>query len=192
MKPAYYKAVRKEGRKEKHQWNVYTSAHVHSSCMTRVGMHGYVLLAVAVPTNPSHLMTSSTTSALRYEPIKTLVAKQQPTNIHSYIQVHMHTLMHIHTPTHHTPPTPGVNRYDTLRRVIPGVIHYSRHRVPVQTVCRLQEAHHLTAASGWVKPRLHSLLAIEDSRHAVVYVGKCGVGINCDNGVGEERISLQW
>ena len=56
--------------------------HVHNSCMTRIGMHelrgrmhpnschATILLVVAVPTNPSHPMTSSTTSASRYEPIK--------------------------------------------------------------------------------------------------------------------------
>ena len=44
--------------------------------------HATILLPVVVPTNPSHPMTSSTTSASRYETIKTLIAKQKPTNVH--------------------------------------------------------------------------------------------------------------
>ena len=72
---------------------LYMKMYSHVSCMTRIGMHelhgwmhpsschATILLPVAVPTNPSHPMTSSTTSTLRYEPVETLVAKQQPTNV---------------------------------------------------------------------------------------------------------------
>ena len=74
---------------------VWMHVHTCSSCMTRIGMHELhgrmhpnttILLAIAVPTNPNHPMTSSTTSASRYEPIKTLVAKQQPTNVRTILE----------------------------------------------------------------------------------------------------------
>lgn len=81
---------------------------------------------------------------------------------------------------------PDVIGNHTFGGVVSRVVDNRRYWMPGETVHRVQEVSNLLCRVGGVKPRPHSLLAIQNSRHTVVDLCKRGTSLHRNDGVGME------
>ena len=77
--------------------------YTHNSCLTVMYPNYYqitILLVVHLCLSLAYFMMTHPHPIASKLPIKTLVARQLPTNTCTYTHVHIHTRIHIHTYTH--------------------------------------------------------------------------------------------